>query len=138
MKKIIAIYKAYMIRPIVYMCVTRCAIALAAALAWKRFVPGALRVVRDGCLTAGVIFLMMAWFAYLKLDGMTVHHLMEDRKKPKKRARRRLGGDIADYVDQHIVSFDELDAPEQAACRLAANLIGAALFLAASLAAMAL
>lgn len=138
MKKIIAIYQSYMVRPILYMCVTRCSIALALVLVWSRFVPSVLSGARDGCLAAGVIFLMMAWFTYLKLDGMMVHHLMEDKRKPKKKAKRRLRGDIADYVDEHIVSFDELDEREQPACRLAANLIGAALFLIVSLAAMLL
>ena len=84
MKKILAIYKAYMVRPILYQCVTRCAVALAAVLVWDRFVPSSLLAVRDGCLAAAVILLMMAWFVYLKLDGMMVHHLLEDRRKKKK------------------------------------------------------
>ncbi len=138
MKKILAIYKAYMVRPILYQCVTRCAVALAAVLVWDRFVPSSLLAVRDGCLAAAVILLMMAWFVYLKLDGMMVHHLLEDRRKKKKKSKRRVGGDIADYVDEHIVSFDELEEGEQTACRLAADLLAAALFLTASLIAMAL
>ena len=138
MKKILAIYKAYMVRPILYQCVTRCAVALAAVLVWDRFVPSSLLAVRDGCLAAAVILLMMAWFVYLKLDGMMVHHLLEDRRKKKKKSKRRVGGDITDYVDEHIVSFDELEEGEQTACRLAADLLAAALFLAASLIAMAL
>ena len=138
MKKILAIYKAYMVRPILYQCVTRCAVALAAVLVWDRFVPSSLLAVRDGCLAAAVILLMMARFVYLKLDGMMVHHLLEDRRKKKKKSKRRVGGDIADYVDEHIVSFDELEEGEQTACRLAADLLAAALFLAASLIAMAL
>ena len=138
MKKILAIYKAYMVRPILYQCVTRCAVALAAVLVWDRFVPSSLLAVRDGCLAAAVILLMMAWFVYLKLDGMMVHHLLEDRRKKKKKSKRRVGGDLADSVDEHIVSFDELEEGEQTACRLAADLLAAALFLAASLIAMAL
>ena len=127
-----------MVRPILYQCVTRCAVALAAVLVWDRFVPSSLLAVRDGCLAAAVILLMMAWFVYLKLDGMMVHHLLEDRRKKKKKSKRRVGGDIADYVDEHIVSFDELEEGEQTACRLAADLLAAALFLTASLIAMAL
>lgn len=138
MKKILAIYKAYMVRPILYQCVTRCAVALAAVLVWDRFASSALLAVRDGCLAAAVVLLMMAWFLYLKLDGMTVHHLLEDRRKKKKKSKRLAGGDIADYVDEHIVTFDELEEGEQTACRLAADLLAAALFLAASLIAMAL
>lgn len=138
MKKILAIYKPYMVRPILYQCVTRCSVALAAVLVWDRFVSSELRAVRDGCLAAAVILLMMAWFVYLKLDGMTVHHLLEDRRKKKKKSKRLAGGDIADYVDEHIVTFDELEEGEQAACRLAADLLTAVLFLTASLIAMAL
>lgn len=133
MKKIIAIYKPYMIRPVIYQCVTKCAIALAAVLVWSRLVSGPLQAARDGCLAAGIILLMMAWFAYLKLDGMMVHHLMEDRKKTKKKRKRLLRGDIADYMDEHIIGFDELDEGEQSACRLAADLAGALVFLLASL-----
>ena len=138
MRKILKIYKTYMIRPVLYQCVTRCAVSLAAVLVWNRFVSSPLQAVRDGCMTAGFVLLMMAWFLYLKLDGMTVHHMLEDRRKKKKKAKRWVGGDIADYMDEHIVSFDELEEEEQAASRLAADLLAAALFFAASLAATVL
>ena len=96
MRKILKIYKTYMIRPVLYQCVTRCAVSLAAVLVWNRFVSSPLQAVRDGCMTAGFVLLMMAWFLYLKLDGMTVHHMLEDRRKKKKKAKRWVGGDIAD------------------------------------------
>lgn len=137
MKKLLAIYKPYMVRPILYQCVTRCAVALAAVLVWDRFVPSVLLAVRDGCMAAGAVLLMMAWFLYLRLDGMTVHHMLEGRKKKRKKSRRIAGGDIADYMDEHIVSFDELGEEEQTACLLAADLLAALLFLIASLSAMA-
>ena len=34
-----------------------------------------------------------------------------------------MGGDIADYLDEEIVTYEELDESEKAACQMAAFLI---------------
>ena len=134
MKKIWRLYKPYMIRPVLYKSVTRCAIALAVVLLWGRFVDSPLSAVRDGCAVAGVVLFLMGWFSYLKLDGVRISRLpgKEKDKKPKRGSR----GDIVDFVDEHVVSFDELEPEEQTACILAADLLSGLLFLGAALIAM--
>ena len=61
-----SLFKTYMIRPVLYKCVTRAALAVTALLLWDRLIntAGRLSLLRDGCLTAGLLFFCMAWFSY--------------------------------------------------------------------------
>ena len=69
----------------------------------------------------------MAWFSYLHLDGVTMHHMLEERKK--KKPVRKSYTDIVDFADEHIVSYEELSEEERTVCSLAASLICGALFM---------
>ncbi len=130
MKKILSLYQSYMIRPTIYMCVSRCAVALMVLLFWDRFVNnGTFSLIRDGCLVMGLIMMLLSWFAYLSLQGMSRPKLRIPFVDPEKRRRRYLGrADIVDFADEHIVSFDELEPEEKSACILAADFIGGLLF----------
>ena len=130
-KKIKEIFQPYMIRPMLYQSVTKLSVALLLALLWNQFLNphGYYSVVRDAFLVAGVFFFMFAWFQYLKLDGMRVHHLLEERGK-KKRKKRHSTRDIVDFADEKIISFDELQADEQVVCRFLGDLLCGVLFLA--------
>ena len=44
-------------------------------------------------------------------------------KNKKKKTKQSMGGDIADYLDEEIVPYEELDESEKAACQMAAFLI---------------
>ncbi len=129
MKKLISLYETYMIRPILYRTVTKAAFALTAMLLWNRYLNegGKFQVFRDAGLLAGVFLVGMAWFSYLRLDGMTVHHLLEERKRKPKPVRGT--SDMVDFVDEHIVSFAELSEEERTACNLASSLLAGLLFL---------
>lgn len=139
MKKWFAIYRPYMVRPILYKSVFRSAVALALLLLWNRYVALAgrtgLSLVRDGCLTVGIIFLGLAWFSYLHLDG--VKPGLPKREKKKKKPRRG-NSDIVDFADEHIVSFDELGEDERIVCSLTANLVCGMLYLVVSVVGMVL
>ncbi|MCI9056080.1 MAG: hypothetical protein HFF76_02290 [Oscillospiraceae bacterium] len=130
MKKILSLYQSYMIRPTIYMCVSRCAVALMVLLFWDRFVNnGTFSLIRDGCLVMGLIMMLLSWFAYLSLQGVPRPKLRIPFVDPEKRRRRYLGrADIVDFADEHIVSFDELEPEEKSACILAADFIGGLLF----------
>ena len=121
--------KDYMIRPIVYKCVSRAALAVTALLLWNRFFGKSshLALLGDGCFSAGIFFLCMAWFSYLRLDGVRINRLFD--KVQRKKKPRRGNSDIVDFADEHIVSFDEIDDRERSLCSLAANLICAGGFL---------
>lgn len=131
--KIIKKYKKVFIRPILYRSVAWGSIALAAALCWNRFinVDNFLSMGRDAFLVVSVVFWVLGWFEYLKADGVKVPGV---RIRPEKRKPKRHGyGDMIDFADEHITTFDELSAEEQNLCRLATDVILGILFLLLSL-----
>lgn len=135
-KKIKKIFQPYMIRPTVYQCVTKISIALALALLWNRFinVEGVFSMLRDAFLVAGVFFIMLAWFQYLRLDGLRMSRVSDDEKKKKK--KRHISKDIVDYADEKIISFSELEDDERMVCRLTSDVVCGLLFLIPALVAL--
>lgn len=131
MKKWFEKDRSYMVRPILYKSVFRAVIAWVLLLLWNRYVVSAgktgLTLVRDGCLTAGIVFLGLTWFSYLRLDGVrpAIFRRKQEKKKPK-----RGNSDIVDFADEHIVSFAELDDEDRIICSMTANLLCAGLYLA--------
>lgn len=125
------------VRIIFYKTIRKAAFVLAAVLLWDRFLNhGLLRPVRDGFLVGGFTLLAMAWFSWLKLDGVTIHHLFEERKR--RRPLRHATADIVDFADEHITAYDELEPDEQTFCQLASSLAGSVLFLVPALIALLL
>ena len=45
------------------------------------------------------------------------------KRVENKKTKQSMGGDIADYLDEEIVPYEELDESEKAACQMAAFLI---------------
>lgn len=129
MKKWFSVYRSYMVRPILYKCLFRAMIALVGLLLWKRMVidmgRSRLLLMRDGCFIVGIIFVCLAWFAYLRLDG--IRFSMEKKKGLQKKPRR--GSDLVDFADEHIVSFEELCEEERCHCSLTAYLLCAVMYL---------
>lgn len=136
-KKIRDIFQLYMIRPMLYQCVTKISIALVLALLWDRFFNsyGYFSVVRDAFFVVGLFFFVLTWFQYLRLDGVRIHHLLEERKK-KKRKKRHGTMDIVDFVDEKVISFDELEEDEKIVCRFLGDLICGCIFLIPAVAAI--
>ena len=134
MKKVLSLYSREMIRPIIYKCVNKCSIALVIVLLWDRYIShGTMPVVRDGCFAAGLVFFALAFRAYLRLDGVKMDRPQKERREKKHFASR----DMIDFVDEHIVTFDELDDDQQLACVLASNLFSGLVFLIPALMALA-
>ncbi len=125
-------YHRYMIRPIVTKTITRTLIGLVIVLLWDKYVNveriGVSRLA-FGLGAVGLILMAGAWFSYLHLDGLTPVDTAKKRfgiKNKKKKTKRSTGGDIADYLDEEIVPFEELEEDEKAACQLVAFLISGA------------
>ena len=113
-------YHRYMIRPIVTKTITRTLIGLVIVLLWDKYV----NVERIG--VSRLILMTGAWFSYLHLDGLTPIDTAKKKfgvKNKKKKTKQSMGGDIADYLDEEIVPYEELDESEKAACQMAAFLI---------------
>ncbi len=137
-KKIKNIFKGYMIRPLIYKTITKCSIVLVISLLWDNFINTAkiMSLTEDVFFIVGLIFVLFSWFQYLRLDGFTIHHLLEEKeKKPIKKHWKK---DIVDFVDEKIVSFDELDDDERVVVVLFSNLISGLIFVVISLVALVL
>jgi hypothetical protein len=118
-----------MIRPMIYQCVTKISIALVLTLLWNQFInkDALFSMIRDAFFVVGILFFMLAWFQYLRLDGVRIHHLLEGHERPKKKKRHKIM-DIVDFADEKIISFDELDEDEKNVCRLLGDLICGIIF----------
>ena len=123
-------FEKYMIRPVIYQVFTRFLVGLCLALLWNRFVAPRVSAaaLSWGCEFFAVFFAAMAWLAYLRLDGVKVPKF--DRKLfRRKKTPERAFGDMIDYVDEPIVSFEELSDEEKDLALLISNLIAMALFI---------
>lgn len=125
-------FQRYMIRPTIYKTLSYFLTALVFTLLWNRFVNTAVLLPMSYAYTIiGLFFLAAAWINYLRLDGIKLPLLRlipGSKKKPP-------GGlsDISDYIDEEVVSFDELAAAERNACCLLANITCGAIYLVLSL-----
>lgn len=129
-KEIKKIYQSYMTRPIIYQSVTKLSVALVIVLAWNQFINKSMELVRDGFFIMGAFFFVPAWFQYLKLDGMKVHHMFEDREQKKNKKKKiHFTKDIVDFADEKIISFDELDDAEKTVCRLIGDIACGLIFI---------
>lgn len=120
----------YMLRPFIYMTFTRFILSLAAVLLVDFFFsPGAGRSLKSAAfLLGGALYAVLAWIAYLRLDGVKLPKIMMLRVNPRKKPSR-MYGDMIDYVDeQPLVSFEELDDAEKDICILGADVVCCAVF----------
>lgn len=72
MKKLFQVYKSFMIRPTVYKAFPRLIVGLLVAGLWNRYANTMQihQMTQSIFYLIGFIFLAMAWFSYLSLDGM--------------------------------------------------------------------
>ena len=81
MKKLFSRYQTYMFHPILYKTVTRVSVVAVLMLLWDRFVSdGTFTMWQAPGFLLGVVLLCWAWVDYLRLDGVTIHHLAEELK----------------------------------------------------------
>ena len=131
--KIREIFKSYMVRPLIYKVVTKSSIIVVLALLWNYVVNTSshMSIRKDAFFVIGLIWMMFAWFQYLKLDGYTVQYVFKDKRKRKE--KKHIQKDIADFVDEKIISFEELEDEEKVVVNLLSNLIAGLIFVLISL-----
>ena len=133
LKKIRENWHRGLIRPMIYQAFTRFILALTLSLLWDHFVFSPYRPMRlYAFLFFALLFGTAAWLAYLRMDHVKLPKLAMFRFQLKKKPVRTYG-DMIDFVDEEIVSFDELENEEKDICLLFANLICCVIFLIASL-----
>ena len=111
-----------MVRPLIYKIFTRGMLALFAAQLIHFFVPAdsGLSSFSNLSLALGLLFVLFAFLAWLRLDGLKIPQLKLPRMKRKDPPF--LAGNMADHIDDEIISFDDLDQEEQNTCVLLADL----------------
>lgn len=117
-----------MVRPTVYKTFTHFIYALVLSLLWNEFINKGMLSRAYAFIFFAVFFAGAAWVNYLKLDGMKMPK-MPDWVGSITRRTQRAQGDIADYVDEPIVSFDELEEDEKSICCLIADVVCFILFI---------
>lgn len=119
-----------MVRPVIYMAFTRFLVVLTAVLLWDRFssISSLLDGKMFGFVFAGALFALLAWIAYLRMDGLHMPKLLMKRVNIRKKPARTYG-DMIDYVDEEPVSFDDLEDDEKDFCILTADLICCVVFI---------
>lgn len=112
-----------MIRPLIYKVFTRGILALFAAQLAHFFLPPAWHLANFSNLSLllGGLFALCAVLAWLRLDGLKIPQMKMPRLKRKEPPF--LAGDMADHLDDDIVTFDELDEEEQNVCVLLADVL---------------
>ena len=110
-----------MVRPLIYKIFTRGILALFAAQLVHYFAPAGsgFSSFSNLSLGFGLLFILMALLAWLRLDGLKIPQLKLPRLKRKDPPF--LAGNMADHIDDEIVSFDDLDEEEQNCCVLLAD-----------------
>lgn len=127
-KRIRKEFRREMIRPLIYKLFTRLVLTLFAVLMWHRFVPWEkTRLTLSGLMTiAFAVYVLFTWLSYLRLNGSHIPHL--NLKLKRHRDPVRLYGDMSDYTDEEIWSFDDLEPAEQDLCVFLADAALALIF----------
>lgn len=129
MKKLKSVWNRNLIRPWIYMTLTRFGIALCAALLLNFFWKDSLRNIKQYAYTfLTLFFLGIGWVAWLRLDGIRLPKLFMKRWQPKRKPVRTYG-DMVDHIDEEIVLFDALDDQEQDLCCLLSDSVCCVIFL---------
>ena len=110
-----------LIRPLIYKVFTRGILALFIAQLVHFFAPAASGFSSFSNLSLGLalLFVLFTVLAWLRADGLKIPQLKLPRVK--KKDPPFLAGNMADHIDDEIVSFDDLDTEEQNICVLLAD-----------------
>ena len=110
------------IRPLIYKVFTRGILALFAAQLIHFFAPAgsSLTDFSNLSLFLGFLFVLFAVLSWLRMDGLKIPQLKLPRFK--RNDPPFLSGNMADHLDDEIISFDDLDEDEQNLCVFLADL----------------
>lgn len=123
-------FERHMIRPAIYHGATKFGVALVVSLLWNEFAnPSNLPVSSYAFLFMTVFFAVLAWLNFLRMDGLNMPRLKMDFLKKLKKKPMRNYADMSDYVDEEVVTFDDLEDEEKDICRLTVNAILSIVFL---------
>jgi len=130
MKRFRRLWSAALVRPLIHRAFTR--------LIWGLFLTlfVAFLISRGGgrdwrsnlMLLYALLCLVGVWLCHLQMDGVRIPRLDWLRTKIDRKRPARGSGDLIDFVDEEIQSYEELEDEERYLVLLLADLINAVLF----------
>ena len=108
-------------RPTIYLGVCKLLIVLLLSLLWFRFIDGGQRGAGFAMNIFGLVLLLISWFYYLSIDGFSPVQNLFGRRKTKKK-KEAVSFDIADFTDEDITQYRDLEPEERTACQLVSGL----------------
>ena len=122
MKKLREKWRNALLRPAIYAFSVRFLAALAVILAVNYLVgKNTPRFLGLSFLLLALLFVALAWIAYLRMDGVTLPKPLMTRVNLRKKPKRQYG-DMIDYIDEKPgPTFEELEDQEKDLCLLLAD-----------------
>lgn len=122
MKKLREKWRNALLRPAIYAFSVRFLAALAVILAVNYLVgKNTPRFLGLSFLLLALLFVALAWIAYLRMDGVTLPKPLMTRVNLRKKPKRQYG-DMIDYIDEKPgLTFEELEDQEKDLCLLLAD-----------------
>ena len=119
MKKLWKLFRTKpLLRPTVYLSVFEAVIVLLLALLWERFLDQGERGLGFALGAFGLILLMLSWFQYLRLDGVRPIEMLKKNREPKEKKTKVRTYDMADFLDEPISVYRDLEPEERICCQL--------------------
>lgn len=122
MKKLREKWRNALLRPAIYAFSVRFLAALAVILVVNYLVgKNTPRFLGLAFLLLALLFVALAWIAYLRMDGVTLPKPLMTRVNLRKKSKRQYG-DMIDYIDEKpSPTFEELEDQEKDLCLLLAD-----------------
>lgn len=125
MKKLLRRY-SYLIQPTIYKIILRAFLGVAFSLLWNHFINKNEThiMVEKAFFFVGVVLLTMAWFNYIKLDGVSMTRI-GNKGKDKSGYQSK---NIIDFLEKEVTS-DELEEGDELLSAIIANILTGICFL---------
>ncbi|WP_143598554.1 hypothetical protein [Tissierella sp. P1] len=127
MKKLLRMY-SYLIQPSIYKITSRAFLGITFSLLWNHFTNKneTYIMVEKAFFFVGVVLLTMAWFSYLKLDGISIGMARKGNKGKDKSGHQSKS--IIDFLEEDVTS-DELEEEDEILSAMIANIFTGICFL---------
>lgn len=127
MKKILRMY-SYLIQPTIYKITSRAFLGITFSLLWNHFTNKneTYIMVEKAFFFVGVVLLTMAWFSYLKLDGISIGMARKSNKGKDKSGHQ--SKNIIDFLEENVTS-DEIEEDDEILSAMIANIFTGICFL---------
>jgi hypothetical protein len=132
MKKLLKMY-SYLIQPTIYKITSRAFLGITFSLLWNHFINEneTYIMAEKAFFLVGAVLLTMAWFNYLKLDGISIGMAARKGNKGKDESGHQ-SKNIIDFLEEDVTS-DELEEDEEILSAIIANIFTGICFLISSI-----